>query len=95
MWLLNFRGTGYSREHMWLSPDTDPEYWNFSFEEFGSFDLKTSVEFILSKKQAGQKISLLGYSQGTTVSFYALAEDPDFYKDRIDLFVALSPTIYF
>lgn len=33
VWLINFRGNSYSREHMWLSADTDPDFWDYSFEE--------------------------------------------------------------
>ena len=32
IWLFNARGNYYSREHEFLDADTQPEYWNFSFE---------------------------------------------------------------
>ena len=32
VWILNNRGNRYSRNHMWLDPDTQNEFWNFSFE---------------------------------------------------------------
>ena len=32
VWLLNQRGNYYSRQHNYFDPDTQPEFWNFSFE---------------------------------------------------------------
>ena len=46
VWLMNARGTANSREHMWLSPNTDDDFWDFSFEEKGKYDVKACVEFI-------------------------------------------------
>lgn len=42
------RGNTYSRQHEFLEPDTEPEFWDFSFEEFGSDDLMTAIDYILS-----------------------------------------------
>ena len=74
--MLNFRGNAYSREHTWMSADSEPNFWDFSFEEFGKYDLKACIEFIREEKNDESKISLLGYSEGTTTSFFALSEDP-------------------
>ena len=74
-----------------MSPDTDRRFWDFSFEEFGGFDLKSVIEFIKSEKRSQDKISLVSYSEGTTSSFYATAEDPQYYKNNLNLFVALAP----
>ena len=52
VWLLSYRGTHYSREHLWLSPNTDIDFWDYSFEEFGKFDLKASIEFIQKEKKS-------------------------------------------
>ena len=62
VWMINARGTHSSRRHMWLDPDSDPEFWNFSFEEFGSKDLTAAVSFIQEKRGNDDKISLFGYS---------------------------------
>ncbi|XP_026477717.1 lipase 1-like [Ctenocephalides felis] len=29
VWMANARGTTYSRSHVSLDPDRDPEFWNF------------------------------------------------------------------
>lgn len=31
VWLWNARGNYYSREHLWLDPDSDTQFWEFSF----------------------------------------------------------------
>ena len=95
VWLMNARGIIYSREHTWLSPDSSALFWNFSFEEFAKFDLKASIEFIQNEKNSKEKITLIGYSQGTTTTFYAMAEDSAFFKSKINIFIGLAPTIYF
>jgi predicted esterase len=41
------------------------------------------------------KIIIIGYSQGTTVSTYALATQPDYFKDKVSLFVAIGPSVFF
>ena len=35
-WYINLRGSVYSRAHTIFDPDVDPEFWDYSFEEFGS-----------------------------------------------------------
>lgn len=47
LWFLNVRGNSYSRNHNFLEPSSSPEFWQFSFEEMGEFDLTTSVDYIL------------------------------------------------
>lgn len=40
-----------------------------------------------------EKISYIGHSQGTTAMFSALASNQDFWKERLNLFVAWAPVI--
>lgn len=48
VWLLNWRGNRYSNRHRKLSPD-DPEYWNFTLDDFVEYDLPAFINFILQK----------------------------------------------
>ncbi len=73
VWLINFRGNSYSREHAWLDADSDESYWNFSFEEFGEYDLKASIQFIQNQRNDNKKLTLIGYSLGTTAIMYAMS----------------------
>lgn len=38
VWLNNSRGNRFSRDHKFLNPKSDDEYWNFSFHELGIYD---------------------------------------------------------
>ena len=38
VWLNNSRGNLYSRNHKYLDPDYDEEFWDYSFVELGKFD---------------------------------------------------------
>ena len=41
VWLGNNRGNKYSSQHVSLNPDTDAsEFFNYSFQELGEYDLK-------------------------------------------------------
>jgi lysosomal acid lipase/cholesteryl ester hydrolase len=46
VWLANSRGNKYSRDHTHYNPDTDAEFWNFSFIEMAMFDLPAMVDYI-------------------------------------------------
>ena len=47
VWLGNSRGSKYSLQHLNYDEKIDLEYWNFSFVEFGKYDLSASVDYIL------------------------------------------------
>lgn len=47
VWLGNFRGNTYSREHAWLDVNSK-EYWDFSWDEMAHHDLPTMLNFIAS-----------------------------------------------
>ena len=61
VWLGSSRGSKYSKAHEWLDPDTDMEYWNFSWEEMGKYDLPAFIEHIV-KTTGYEKIGYVGLS---------------------------------
>ena len=91
VWIMSWRGVEYSRKHTWLSPDTQREFWNFDFEDFGGYDLRACIEFIQNERSDQAKISLIGYSEGTTSTFFAASEDPEYYQSKLNVFIALAP----
>jgi len=93
VWAGNNRGTTHSRKHVSWNPDHDPEYWDFSFEELGRFDLKAMIDHALEVSSA-QKLSYVGHSQGTTQMFLGLVEDEAWFASRVGLFVALAPVVH-
>lgn len=48
----------------------------------------------MKEKNNTSKISLVAYSEGTTSSFFAAAEDPEYFKNNINIMVAMAPVIY-
>ena len=58
----------------------------------GEHDLPIQIEYVRDYTQQ-DKISYVGHSLGTTQMFYALSMFPDYFKERINLFVALAPAV--
>ena len=74
LWLLNVRGNAYSKKHNFMDAASDRDYWNFGFEEMGDLDLPAAVDFVL-QATGRAKLTLLGFSQGTTIAFYSLVNN--------------------
>lgn len=87
VWLGNVRGNKYSRNHITLSPDSF-EFWDFSFNEFGLYDLPAMVDFILSKTRQSSLV-YIGFSQCTTAFFVMCSELRC--DDKISLMIAMAP----
>eukprot|EP00347_Sterkiella_histriomuscorum_P002574 403367625 len=93
VWINNTRGNRYSRNHTTLDPDYDKaKYWDFSFEDMARFDQPALFDFVLGRTGV-KKVSYIGHSQGTTQMFCALSENMDFFKERMNLFVAYAPVV--
>ena len=90
VWMNNNRGNRNSRFHKYLDPDNDPEFWDFSFYEFGKYDQPALINFIL-KTTGVPNISYIGHSQGTTQIFSALSENAEWFKTRVNVFMMLAP----
>ena len=61
VWLNNNRGTRYSRNHSFLDPDRDNEYWFYDWEEMGFYDQGDVIDFIRDKT-GKSKITYMGHS---------------------------------
>lgn len=91
VWLGNSRGNKYSRRHVSLSPDCG-EFWEFSFNEMGRYDLPAVIDYILGTTNS-IKLMYGGHSQGTTSFFIMCAERPE-YNKKIAIMIALSAVVY-
>ena len=56
----------------------------------GTYDIPATFEYI-THVNGHHKIAFIGHSMGTTQMLYALAKMPNFFADRLSIFVALSP----
>lgn len=90
VWLGNNRGNKYSRNHIDLNPNKDHHFWHFSLHEMGKYDLPAMIDFILKTTQ-NEKLTYIGHSQGTAQMFAAMTMNMQYYKQRINLFIALGP----
>jgi lysosomal acid lipase/cholesteryl ester hydrolase len=92
VWMTNNRATLYSNQHINLGTAygrTDPEYYNFSFDEMGKYDVPANIDYI--RKESGHdKIIYIGHSQGTLQFWIASIYYPDLSK-KILSFVGLGP----
>lgn len=73
VWVGNSRGNKYSHSH--INPKiTEAEFFDFSWEEMGRIDLPALYKHILTETNA-EKLTYIGYSQGTTQLFVGLLDD--------------------
>ena len=68
------------------------ERWNFSWAEMGTIDIPAIVDKII-EVTGQEKVTLMGYSQGSSQMYYGLAKRQDFFADRVHRFVALASCI--
>jgi len=90
VWLGNNRGNTYSSTNKYYSVDDD-EFWNFTWDQMGSIDLPTQIDYILSVT-GHKQISYIGHSEGTTQAFAGFADTA--LAAKVNLFVALAPVAY-
>lgn len=90
VWLSNSRGNKYCRIHEKYDIKSF-EFWQFSFNELGLYDIPAVIKYIRKVNKSGQKIIYFGHSQGTSLMFSSLVQKLDFYQQNIKLFVALAP----
>ncbi|KXJ76707.1 hypothetical protein RP20_CCG009159 [Aedes albopictus] len=91
VWLMNARGTTYSRKHLTL-PLNSKKYWDFSWHEIGYYDLPAIIDYIVDVTSYG-KLHCVGFSQGTTTYFVLTSTRPE-YNDKVALMVAFAPSAF-
>ncbi|XP_021195750.3 lipase 1 [Helicoverpa armigera] len=92
VWAMNYKGNRYARTHVTLDADADKEFWNFSLHEIGTIDIPTTIDFVL-KRTGQRKLSVIGFSEGTTASYVMGATRPE-YNDKIKLHISLAPVCF-
>ncbi|XP_013197377.2 lipase 1-like [Amyelois transitella] len=89
LWVANCRGNYYSRAHKTLNPNTDAEFWNFTTNEIGSYDVPAIIDYVLDET-GEEKLNYIGYSQGAGTFFIMCSEKPG-YCDKVNVLIALAP----
>ncbi|XP_064001695.1 lysosomal acid lipase/cholesteryl ester hydrolase-like [Pogoniulus pusillus] len=88
VWMGNSRGDTWSLKHKTLKP-CQKEFWQFSFDEIGKYDVPAEIYFIMNK--TGQKdVYYVGHSEASTAGFIAFSTYPEL-AQRVKVFFALGP----
>ncbi|KAJ8730362.1 hypothetical protein PYW07_017400 [Mythimna separata] len=94
VWLGNARGNYYSRNHKTIDPDGILQnFWRFSWDEIGNFDLPAYIDYIL-EKTGQEKLHYIGHSQGGTTFLVLNSLRPE-YNEKFLSFQGLAPAAYF
>ncbi|XP_065225620.1 lipase 3-like [Planococcus citri] len=80
VWMINLRGNTFSSNHINYTA-MDPEFWDFSYDEMGRYDLPETIDFILNKTNHSQLLCICD-SAGNAV-FYMMLSDLPQYNDKI------------
>ena len=91
VWLGNFRGTKYSRQHTRLDPDQDAEFWRFTLHELGVNDLATMINSVI-EVSGKSSLYFVGHSMGTT-AYLILASTRPREVDVVKRAVLLAPVV--
>lgn len=90
VWLFNARGNKYSKKHVKRLSKT--EYWRFTFEEMGTKDLPSSIDYILNTTKENV-LTYVGYSQGSTIFLVMCSKRPE-YNSKIKHSILLAPVAW-
>jgi lysosomal acid lipase/cholesteryl ester hydrolase len=88
----NNRGNYYSTSHIKYNP-SQKEFWDFDFEEMGTEDQPAQIDYILKYTNAEKIEAYIGHSEGTTQMFIGASLMPNYFKEKVGLFVALAPVV--
>ncbi|KAJ3319153.1 hypothetical protein HDV06_006656 [Boothiomyces sp. JEL0866] len=94
VWLGNARGTEYSfkHEHLNLNDKSDlKKFWEFSIDHLANFDVPAVVDYVLSYTKR-EKVSYIGFSQGSAQAIAALALNDDL-NHKINHLIGLAPAM--
>lgn len=92
VWLGNARGNMYSRKHISLDPNTDKEFWDYSWDEMGQYDVPSSIDYVLNVTRQEKLAAYFGYSLGCSVFFMSATQYPRI-NDQVEVMIGLGPTV--
>ncbi|RLN82900.1 hypothetical protein BBJ28_00000891 [Nothophytophthora sp. Chile5] len=91
VWLGNNRGNTWSNHHLDYTTDDD-EYWDFSWEDMGLYDLPAQIQYALNKT-GRTTLSYIGHSEGTTQAFAGFSANQEI-AQKVSFFGALAPVAW-
>ncbi|XP_057334562.1 lipase 1-like [Microplitis mediator] len=90
VWMGNSRGNTHGMSHVNLTTN-DYEFWDFSFNEMGIYDLPATINYI--KNITNDTVIIIGHSQGTMISFIMESERPEMAKN-VKALICLAPVAF-
>ena len=69
------------------------ERWDFHWGTVGEFDVPPQIEKML-EVSGKEKVTLIGFSQGSAVLYYSLAKLQDWWADKAARYVALASCLF-
>lgn len=103
VWLGSNRATKYSNVHSKYPDADDPSSPNYKeqnfakydsgFYEFGQYDVPAMLDTI-TEVSGNEKVTYVGYSQGTAQLFYGLATETPGVASKLDKAILLAPCLY-
>jgi lysosomal acid lipase/cholesteryl ester hydrolase len=88
VWLINMRGNYYSRRHTEMSPNSN-EFWEYDLADH-LYDFQGTISYIL-QETGFEMLSVIGISHGSTVFLISLATEPEWFNQRVNIFIAFVP----
>ncbi|KAF8372343.1 hypothetical protein PRIPAC_78772 [Pristionchus pacificus] len=88
VFVLNHRGTTYSKRHITLAP-WDNKFSQFTLDELAKYDTPAVIDKVL-QITGEQALYMIGHSQGTITGFMTLAENPQ-YNSKVKALFQLGP----
>uniref|UniRef100_A0A2H8TPU1 Lipase 3 n=2 Tax=Melanaphis sacchari TaxID=742174 RepID=A0A2H8TPU1_9HEMI len=92
VWLGNFRGNLYSKNHTHLNI-SDPEYWKFSIDEWAYYDVPAMMDYVCNNTEY-DKMYIVTYSLSSAILFATASARPE-YNDKIIVSYHMAPFLAF
>lgn len=91
VFLLNLRGSRYSRKHTTLSI-TESAFWDYTLDHLAQYDLSTAFKFI-EKLTGHRKVLYVGHNSGASIFLAQGAQFPNEIKDRVIAAALIAPIV--
>jgi lysosomal acid lipase/cholesteryl ester hydrolase len=96
VWILNNRGNIYSNDHINKTTHNFrqrySDYYKFTWDHMAKYDVPANIDYVISHSKF-DKVSFLGYSQGTT-QFFAAMDVVDKLESKINAFIGWAPVMF-
>ncbi|XP_057656123.1 lipase member K-like isoform X1 [Diorhabda carinulata] len=88
VWMLNVRGTWYSKGHVNLTT-SDKKYWKFTIDHVGLYDIRSMIKLVAERTK--RQAIYIGYSMGTTGFYMYSSTYPEEAKRFVKGMISLAP----